>query len=229
MGMPASSSIRPVPRLTFLAATVALAAAAPAAIVACGSGPSAPVDTIFATPALSGYVVGGAEQAVRSSNDLAVGDANANVYGSELRGVMSFDLTQIPTGSTVTGVTLFTRECTIVGSPIPGLGDVLIEHVSYGATLDTSAFDTPVLDTTGGILSTDSTIGRHTRNVLPAVLADIAAGRSVTQFRLQMSEYSNTGDSANNYVAFQAPSGASSNLCNPVIRQGVQILVSYRQ
>jgi hypothetical protein len=220
-----SSSIGALARLATVVAAIAGAATLPAALVACGSTP-APVDTIFATPILTGYVVGGSLQGVRTNDDIAVGDANANVYGSSLRGAMSFDLTQIPAGATVTAATLFTRECAVVGSPIPALGNVVLEHVNYGPILDTAAYSTPPLDTLGGILTSDSTVGHHTRNVTAAVLADMAASRTTTQFLLVMSEFANAFDSANDYVVFQAPSGSYNTLCNPATREGAQLLIS---
>lgn len=223
--MPNSSSIRALARLATLAVAVAGAATLPAALVACGSTP-APVDTIFATPILTGYVVGGSQQGSRTNDDIAVGDADANVPNSSLRGAMSFDLTLIPAGEKVTSATLFTRECAVVGSPIAKMGNVLLEHVNFGPVLDYTAYNTPVLDTTGGILTSDSTVGKHTRNVTAAVLADLAAGRTTTQFLLIMSEFADSHDSVNDYVVFQAPSGSFNTLCNPAAREGVQLLIS---
>jgi hypothetical protein len=142
---------------------------------------------------------------------------------------MSFNLTEIPTGASVVSAKVFSNQCAVVGSPIPGLGDVLLEHVNYGQTADTSAFDTPVLDSTGGLFSADETLGPRSRTVTASVLADQAAGRGTTQFRLQMSEFNNTNDSTNDYVAFQAPSGANHDVCSaPVVRQGTQLIISYK-
>jgi hypothetical protein len=224
--MPNSSPICALARLATVAVAVAGAAILPAALVACGSGNTAPVDTIFATPILTGYVVGGSQQGTRTNDDIAVGDADANVPNSSLRGAMSFDLTQLPAGATVTSATLFTRECAVVGHPVPALGNVVLEHVNFGPVLDTAVYSTPAIDTLGGVLTSDSTIGHRTRNVTAAVLADIVAGRTTTQFLLVMSEFADSHDSANDYVVFQAPSGSYNTLCNPATRQGAQLLIS---
>jgi hypothetical protein len=222
------TSLRCLARLAVVALGSGAAALAPVAIVACSSGPGLPVDTIFGTPDLSGYVVGGAQQAVRTNEDLAVGNADGNVPGSTLRGLMSFNLATLPAGATVVSAKVYSRECAIVGHPIPGMGNILIEHVYYGQSADTSAFDTPALDTTGGVFTTDSTQGPRQRLQTSSVLADIAAGRGVSQFRLQMSEVENNYDTTSDYVAFQAPNGANNDICNPVTREGTQLIVTYR-
>lgn len=215
-----------ISQLAALAAGIMVAGFLPAAIVAC-SGPNLPVDTVFATPGLTGYIVSGTQHDLRTDEDLAVGDADGNVPGSTLRGVMSFDLTSLPMGATVVSVKLYDRECAVSGHPIPGLGNVLVEHVYFGPSVDTSAYDIAPLDTTGGVFTSDSSLGPRQRYVTAAVVADRAAGRTVSQYRLQMSEFENTFDSTSNYVAFQAPSGAHNDICNPVVREGAQIIIRY--
>lgn len=214
-------------RVAALTAGTLVAAFLPAAIVACSSSPI-PADTIFATPGLTGYIVAGSQQALRTDEDLAVGNANANVPGSTLRGIMSFDLTSLPAGAKIVSAKLYARECAVAGHPIPGLGNVLVEHVFFGSSVDTSTYSIAPIDSTGGVFTADSTVGPRSRYVTASVLADLAAARTVSQFRLQMSEFENTFGSTSNYVAFQAPSGAHNDICSPVVQQGMQLIIRHQ-
>ena len=140
--------------------------------------------------------------------DIRVG--NGAFFGSPsqelvIRGFMSFDLTGIPASANVQSIQLRFYQTNVTGTPYAKLGNLLIQHVDYGSTLDNAAYDTPVLHS--AILSPHTGSGEWytiTANTISDwIEADLAAGRSRTQFRLQFSTETD-GDGLQDTASFES-------------------------
>ncbi|MFN2166763.1 MAG: CARDB domain-containing protein, partial [Anaerolineae bacterium] len=119
---------------------------------------------------------------------------NGSFFGSPpaelvIRGFMSFDLSGIPAGADVTDIELRFYQVNVTGSPYSKLGNLLFKHVDFGSSLNNAAFDAPEL--------ASATLSPHTgagqwyiitaNTVADWIEADLAAGRSRFQVRLQFS------------------------------------------
>lgn len=61
------------------------------------------------------------------------------------RGFLSFDLGSIPAGVTIDSVRLEFYQRRIEGDPYQTLGNLVLDHVDYGSSLEASAYDVPAL------------------------------------------------------------------------------------
>jgi len=164
-------------------------------------------DTLRSTPGIDGniwyseyystlfVVINSPGHSVGDCWDMFVGGEN---YG---RSYLSFDLSPLPDSITVieARVNLYQFRCIgndAVRYPIwdvPG-GDTLfclMDHINYGAYLDTSDWgagdpgDPKTLTSNIGVISDDTTIGYKTLDVTRYIQADIAAERRRSQFRIR--------------------------------------------
>ena len=157
--------------------------------------------TLTSQAALDGFQAnnGGGNNAV----DIRVG----NGLSPELviRGFMSFDLTGIPATAVVQSIQLRFYQVSVTGTPYAKLGNLRLQHVDYGSTLDNAAFDTPVLHSailaphTGSGVWYDYTSG----TLGDWIEADLAAGRTRTQLRLQFSTETD-GDGVEDFASFES-------------------------
>jgi hypothetical protein len=124
--------------------------------------------------------------------DIRVG--NGAMFGSPsqelvIRGFLSFDLSGIPASADVKSIQLRFYQVSVTGVPYAKLGNPLLQHVDYGSTLNDAAFDTPVLHS--AILAPHTGAGEWyniTSNTIANwIEADLAAGRTRVQMRLQFS------------------------------------------
>lgn len=145
-----------------------------------------------------------------TSAEILVGNGAIGESGPELvtRGFLSFDLSSIPAGSTIQSVRLEFYQQRIEGEPYLTLGNLVLDHVDYGSSLEGGAFDTPALHT--AVL---------TQMILPNswyVLSDpsitlwvedtLAAGRSRFQLRLRFAQETD-GDGEEDLVSIEAGEG----------------------
>ncbi len=116
---------------------------------------------------------------------LLVGDETSN---DGIRGLYRFPLLPLPAGATVTKATLSTNQFEVIGSPYPALGDLLVDSVDLddgvGVGLDADDYFSAAFSTVVGSLSASAALGPRTLDVTAAVQADLAAGRSFSDFRV---------------------------------------------
>lgn len=127
-----------------------------------------------------------------STADIRVGNGPFFGIPSEelvFRGFMSFDLAGIPASADVKSIELRFYQKEVIGTPYADLGNLLLKHVDYGSTLDSAAYDAPELNSAILAPPTNSdewyifTMG----TVGDWIEADLAAGRTRLQLRLQFS------------------------------------------
>lgn len=147
------------------------------------------------------------------SNDenILVGNGEqADPFGELVaRGFLSFDVSSIPANATIEGVDLRFYQETIQGNPYEKLGNLMLEHVYYGNSLNDSAYDTPALGS--------ANIAAQTLPGAWYVLADptitswvesnLAAGRPQFQLRLRFRRETD-GDGAEDWISIVPGGGA---------------------
>lgn len=157
-------------------------------LTACGGGggPPGPVTvTLTSTPALDGLVF--ASGTVTLASNVTTGDyANALGPVEGLRGFVSFDLTGIPSGATVTLATMTLVQRVTNAAPYASLGNVLVDQVVYGSVLEAGAYARSFPTSQGfGTLSSDATLGPKSLVVTAQVQADLDSLRPQSQYRLR--------------------------------------------
>jgi hypothetical protein len=165
-----------------------------------GSGTNTYTLTLLSEAELDGYITHMfAEPEVYVTNSVdpsfQVGYSNSGFTKIGLKGFVSFNLSSLPEGATITSAVLRVYQYNVAGDPYDKLGKVLVEHVSYDSLEQGESGETAQakytmepLDNTipaDAFLSTDATIGYKTLDVTAAVQADQGASRTRAQFRLR--------------------------------------------
>jgi hypothetical protein len=173
------------------------------AVVGCEStgGPnSSRADTLAVVPGLAGIVQ--SNGATSSISNVFAGDVDEDVPGLNTRGFLTFDLSTIPAGKTVRTANLKLVQFDVQGSPYTDLGDLVVDHLLFGNSLDAADFSFPPLVSAFAVLSQDPAPGVRLVNVLQRVRADIEAGRTMSQFRLRFSTQDGDNDNLQDFAMF---------------------------
>lgn len=96
----------------------------------------------------------------------------------------SFDLSQIPAGARVRSARLSLYVRDTIGDPNTAIVLARMDHVNYGATFPLTLFP-PVLEFDFDQINDLATVGRRELDVTAQVQADVAAGRSRSQYRMR--------------------------------------------
>lgn len=126
---------------------------------------------------------------VYSSIALSVGEGPA--AGSYDRSFVGFDISSL-TGRTIVSATLRIYQ-DLASDPYGDskLGNVLVDHVNFGTSLDSADFGAAALTSNIGAISTNSTLEWKTLDVTTYVQNDLNSGRTSSQFRLRFTNTSN--------------------------------------
>jgi hypothetical protein len=152
----------------------------------CGAGAAIfgpEIITLTSPSTLDGYTTSAGDVVPDSaSNGIGVGD---NGSDDGRRGFVRFSLVGLPLGAEIVSAELRMAQAAVTGSPYASLGDVRVDHVNIGAALDAGDhFAVPLLWDVGP-LATDGALLVKTLDVTARVLADIAAGRPTSDYRLR--------------------------------------------
>ena len=130
-----------------------------------------------------------------SSNGISVGDTSADAVR---RGLVRFRVSgSLPFGATVVSAELRLYQANVAGAPYLSLGAVVVDHIDTGADMDAADYAGGTLTSQIGLLSLDPTLGPKSLDVTAAVLADRAAERGESEFRLRFpggTDFDNTLD-----------------------------------
>jgi len=191
-------------------------------LAGCGGNPG-PVVTIYMNGDQSGYVESGSYHAAVHAVEPVVGDVDSDTRGSILRGILQFPIDTIPHAAAVTEAKIVLTQCKVVGNPYGVHGNVFVDHITFTDPFDTSAFDSPAIGATLGVISDNAKLEKKSLTVTTAVQADLAAGRSSTQYRLRMPVFNGPPDTVSNYAVFNTL-GLDHILC-PSTTSGYPILI----
>jgi hypothetical protein len=116
------------------------------------------------------------------------GDVESFPTSTAYRQFYSFDFAKIPAGTSVTAATLRLYQASVSGSPYDGtLGNLVVDHVNYGASLDGTDYAVGALLSNVSTLSSDSSVGYKTLEVTNRVQNDLDNGRVRSQYRMRFS------------------------------------------
>jgi len=141
-----------------------------------------------------------------TTQDILVGNGAPVDPTGELvaRGFMSFDLSGIPAGATIQSVELRFYQKEVRGDPYGKLGNLVLDHVYFGASLDAGAYDTPNLDSAELAQQTSPNAWYlfSDRTFAAWVQSDLDAGRARHQLRLQFSQETD-GDGLEDWITIE--------------------------
>ncbi|MBN1169011.1 DNRLRE domain-containing protein [Candidatus Woesebacteria bacterium] len=140
----------------------------------------------------------------RSSN--GSGSTSSNIRAgrdNELvtRAFISFDITVIPEDAEIISATIRLFQTKTLGNPYKSGGDLLIDHLDYGDSLDSTDFSTPALISGFEIFSEKSATGWREADVTDQLVNDLVSARPSTQYRLHF-EKEVVGDDENGDFAY---------------------------
>ena len=143
----------------------------------------------------------------RSSN--GSGSTNSNIRAgrdNELvtRAFLSFDITDIPEGVEIISSELRVFQTKTLGNPYKVGGNLLIDHLNYGDSLDGSDFSTPALLSNFEIFSDKPTTGWRKVDVTNQVINDLVSARPSTQFRIHFEKEIIGGDENGDFAYFES-------------------------
>jgi hypothetical protein len=146
-----------------------------------------------------------------NDQDILVGNGEQVDPFGELvaRGFLSFDVSSIPATATIEGVELRFFQKAVQGNPYDKLGNLVLEHVYYGSSLNDSAYDTPAFASAD--IAAQSLPGAWYILANPTVTSwaelNLAAGRPQFQLRLQFRRETD-GDGAEDWISIVPGGGA---------------------
>lgn len=154
---------------------------APLTLVGCGGGGAEDVTLVIGGTKAREGVAGGGSATV--GNTLGIGDNGLDVGRVAL---LSFSLVDLPAGVEIESATLGIHQLDeTFGTPYPDLGVMVVDSVGLGAGVDGADAVSAALIPLLGTLSTSVAPGERTLDVTAAVLADIAALRTRSEFRIR--------------------------------------------
>lgn len=161
-----------------------------------------------------GYV--GSNSIVVTDSYVSPGDVATNAY---YRGFFGFDISSLQ-GRTIVSATLRIYQWTVDASAYTDLGSMLVDHVNFGSSLDTSDFSTSLTSNIGTI-SSNTTIEWKTLDVGSYLQADLNASRTSSQYRIRFTTNTDS-DSTQDAAFFESAENSGSTGNRP------ELVVTYR-
>jgi hypothetical protein len=124
----------------------------------------------------------------RSSNgggsatvDIWVGRNNVATF----RGFVSFDLKPLPSNITIEKATLKMYQFGRIGKPYVIGGNVVVDHLDYGSSLESTDYNRVAIKLHVGVLADNDTFGEKQLEVTDSVTNDLYYKRENSQYRLR--------------------------------------------
>jgi hypothetical protein len=157
--------------------------------------------------------------------DIIVGNGRIAEPTGELvsRGFLSFDLADIPAGATIEGVELRFYQKAIQGQPYDKLGNLMLEQIDFGTSLDPGAYDLPALDSAGLATLTSPNSWYVLSDPLITSWVQDTLDHDQARFQLRLRFRQETdGDGEEDWVAIEPGGGLLSSPNTP------QLTITYR-
>lgn len=126
------------------------------------------------------------------------------------RGFVSFDISVIPVTATVTEATLRLYQTKTVGNPYTVGGNLMVDYLNYGTTLDNSDYALAAITSNLALLTANSTVEWKDANVTDAVKKDLQEGRSHSQYRIHFETEVKGGDVTGDFSYFESADNSES-------------------
>lgn len=156
--------------------------------------------TLYTTTGNSAVNVDGdvwSDGTVTDDGSVFTGDDSDNTYA---RGLFGFDVSSIQ-GRTIVSATLrIYQSDTPTGTPYTSLGSIVVDHVNFGSSMDSSDLTGGTLTSNIGTISNNTTLEWKTLDVASYVQADLTAGRTSSQYRTRFT--TNTDSDGGQDMAF---------------------------
>ena len=154
--------------------------------------------TLQSKDSLDGYL--SSDGRIQSGSNIRAG-RNTNLT---TRGFVSFDLDTIPQGVTIFSATLRLYQAEGVGDPYGVGGNLKIDHLNYGGSLDESDFNIAPILTSFATLSSVPTVEWKEADVSNALKNDIFTQRSKSQYRIHFTNEEKGGVPTGDFVYFES-------------------------
>jgi hypothetical protein len=154
--------------------------------------------TITSTVSLDGF-----RSSNGGGNDSVDVRAGRNIF-LVTRGFVSFDLSGIPAGSTITEATLRLYQYDTNGSPYGVGGSLKVDHLNYGDALDNTDYGMAALLSSFTTLTSNTVIEWKDADVTDQVKDDVANGRSRSQYRIHFTTENKGGDVTGDFAYFES-------------------------
>lgn len=191
-------SLSPTPIPTFTPTPTSTISATLTPTVTPTPTPEIQTKTLSSTASLDGF---------RSSNH--GGNAGLDIRAGRninlaTRGFVSFELSDIPEDATVTKVTLRLYQTKVVGDPYGVGGNLKVDHLAYGDSLDDNDYASAALLSSFSTLTSNATVEWKDVDVTEAVNNDIAEERTRSQFRIHFETENTGGDATGDFAYFES-------------------------
>jgi hypothetical protein len=120
------------------------------------------------------------------------------------RGFVTFTVVGIPVNAQIKSATLRLYQSKVTGNPYSVGGQLKIDHLTYGNSLDSTDYGLPALTSNAQTLSNSETIEWKEADVTTEFKNDIANGRSTAQYRIHFSSESSGGTTTGDFVYFDS-------------------------
>jgi hypothetical protein len=120
------------------------------------------------------------------------------------RGFVSFAIGSIPPQSSIQSAMLRLYQVRVEGSPFQKGGDLLLDHLSYGTTLDESDYATPAFTYSFAVLSDSAAVEYKEVDVTLQVRDDFRNAKPASQFRLHFETELANEDDDFDFVYFES-------------------------
>ena len=167
--------------------------------------------TIYSDPSKDGWVdtfVCSSGDDINALSSLRVGQGSVSVT-SNYRSFVSFDVSSLK-GVGITSATLFVYQSSVVDSPYTNGGNIVVDLVDYGPTLDVQDWCESATASDIGAISSNATLGFKSLNVTSSLASVLGQGNDLLQFRFQSQDENSF--SLSGYAVFEAGEAQSSGL-----------------
>jgi hypothetical protein len=120
------------------------------------------------------------------------------------RGFVSFDLSSIPDGATVTEVTLRLYQAKIIGDPYGAGGALKIDHLNFGNSLENADYALAALLANFSTLTNNAVVEWKDADVTEQVKDDLKDNRTRSQFRVHFTTENTGGDLTGDFTYLES-------------------------
>lgn len=120
------------------------------------------------------------------------------------RGFVSFDIVNMPSAAKIQSAAIRLYLGKVTGKPFSAGGNLMIDHLTYGDALDESDYASPALSANFASFESSTVIGWKEADVTARFKDDLANARSLSQFRIHFQNEITGGDTAGDFVYFEA-------------------------